>query len=100
MNKTVGGRLRAWRERQKPALSQERAAELVGAPQRTWADWELGGKTPEIDYAEAIERLTGGKIRMRDWARGRRAKRIADRDRERRKREESGPSLDEQAKSA
>jgi transcriptional regulator with XRE-family HTH domain len=71
----VGEKLRVWRE--KVGLSQDEAARRVGTSQRTWGAWEANGTTPEIDFAEAIEKMTNGGISMRDWARGRRRRRKA-----------------------
>lgn len=71
----TGERLRAWR--QKAGLSQEQAAKKVGTTQRSWGAWETD-TTPEIDFAEAIEKLTRGEITMRDWSRCRRKKRRED----------------------
>jgi DNA-binding XRE family transcriptional regulator len=73
---TNGMKLRAWRERS--GLSQARAAAKVGAKQKTWCQWEADATTPEIDFAEAIERLTSGSVAMRDWVRARRKKRQED----------------------
>ncbi len=70
---TNGEKLRAWRER--AGLSQDKAARRVGTSQRTWGAWEANGTTPEIDYADAIEKLTGGAVQMRDWVKSRRKKR-------------------------
>ncbi len=70
---TNGEKLRIWRER--AGLSQADAAEKIGTKQRTWAQWESEGTTPEIDFAEALEKLTGGAVTMRDWVRSRRKKR-------------------------
>ncbi len=67
-----GEKLRAWRVA--AGLSQAKAADRVGTKQRTWAQWE-SGTTPEIDFAESLERLTDGEVAMRDWARSRRRKR-------------------------
>lgn len=69
----TGEKLRLWRERN--GLSQEKAAKRIGAKQRTWASWEKDGATPEVDFAEAIERLTGGEVAIGDWVRSRRRKR-------------------------
>jgi DNA-binding XRE family transcriptional regulator len=87
MDDSTGARLRAWREKHKPRLSQAAAAKEIGTTQRTWADWEAGEYSPEIDFAEAIERLTKGKVCMRHWAATRRAKRNAAR------KDESGTTL-------
>lgn len=91
MDDSTGDRLRDWRRRQKPPLSQAAAAERIGTKQRTWADWETDKSAPDVDFAEAIERLTGRKIRMRDWAEIRRQLRGHRKD-------ESGTSLDRAAK--
>jgi transcriptional regulator with XRE-family HTH domain len=70
----VGQRLRQWRT--KVGISQKVAAEQIGTDQRVWASWEAG-TTPEVDYTEAIERLTKGAVTIRDWVRERRKKRRA-----------------------
>lgn len=69
---TNGEKLRAWRER--VGLSQDQAAKRVGTVQRTWAGWEKS-TTPEVDYCEQIQELTGGEVSTKDWARSRRRKR-------------------------
>ena len=73
----TGAKLRDWRHG--AGLSEAKAAELVGCTQRTWHDWEAKGKTPEVDFAEAIERVTGGIVSIRDWVMSRRRKRARDR---------------------
>lgn len=73
---TNGEKLRAWRDRS--GISQADAAEKIGTKQRTWASWETDGTTPEIDFAEALEKLTTGAVTMRDWVRSRRKKRNED----------------------
>ena len=70
----VGQRLRQWRT--KVGSSQKVAAEQIGTDQRGWASW-VAGTTPEVDYTEAIERLTKGAVTIRDWVRERRKKRRA-----------------------
>jgi transcriptional regulator with XRE-family HTH domain len=74
MDDSIGARLQAWRTAK--GLSQAGAAKMIGAKQRTWADWESGLSSPEVDFAEAIERLTDRTIRMTDWAESRRARRL------------------------
>jgi transcriptional regulator with XRE-family HTH domain len=69
-----GERLRIWRDSK--GLSQQEAAKLVRTKQRTWASWEHDGATPEIDFAEDLERVTDGFVAMRDWARSRRRQRL------------------------
>lgn len=73
---TMGERLKGWRT--KNGLSQRVAAEKVGTGQRTWADWETG-TTPEVDYLEALEKLTDGAVTIKGWAKERRAERTTDR---------------------
>lgn len=73
---TTGEKLRAWRA--KRGISQASAAALVGTTQRTWGQWESDGTTPEIDYCDAIEKLTSGAVTMKDWARSRRKQRRGD----------------------
>lgn len=74
-NAAMGKRLKAWRKRL--GISQEGAAKRLGTSQRTWAAWELGS-TPEVDYCEALEDLTGGEISISDWVESRRKKRRSD----------------------
>lgn len=76
MDDSTGSRLRAWRERQEPKLSQTAAAERIGTKQRTWGDWETDKAAPDVDFAEAIERMTGREVRMCDWAEIRRQLRL------------------------
>jgi transcriptional regulator with XRE-family HTH domain len=61
----ASGLLRAWRELR--GLSQDEAAEMVGATQGAWWSWEHGKKRPEADFMFEIERLTRGKVKARDW---------------------------------
>jgi len=72
---TTGEKLRNWRNRE--GLSQDQAAKKVGTTQRTWGAWE-DGSTPEADFIESIEKLTGGAVAFRDRARSRRKKRRED----------------------
>ena len=70
---STGEKLRAWRDR--VGLSQQKAAEKVGTVQPAWRQWECGSRSPDIDFAAAIERVTDGEITMQDWARERRVQR-------------------------
>lgn len=56
-------------------LSQKDAAALVPVSPAAWCDWEQGKKVPDIEKAEAVERLTG--IPMRAWSEFARTKRLA-----------------------
>ena len=70
--------LKTWRESQEPRLSQEAAGLRVSVSAATWCDWENGNKTPTVDRAEDLEKLTEGAVTVPMWsehARDRRAKR-------------------------
>jgi transcriptional regulator with XRE-family HTH domain len=72
--------LKAWREAQIPSLSQAAAGKRIGVTAPTWCDWEQGKKSPTVDRAEDIEKLTGGAVTVPMWAeftRDRRAERAA-----------------------
>jgi len=62
----VGAKLKRWRERK--GLSQAAAGALVGCSQAMFGALEKGSKKPGVDLALAIERETGGGVRVRDWA--------------------------------
>jgi DNA-binding XRE family transcriptional regulator len=69
--KVQGEKLAAWRVSQigkdGKRLSQAAAAKRVNASQGAWAAWERGKKAPDPNLANAIERLTKGKIPARAW---------------------------------
>ncbi len=65
-------RLKAWRAA-RPGLSQEAAAEMVGATQKSWDAWEDGLKAASLSFAFKLEALTEGAVPATGWAR-RRAK--------------------------
>lgn len=65
--------LKNWRERRE--LSQKDAAGLIPVSPAAWCDWEQAKKVPDIEKAEAVERLTG--IPMRAWSEIARTKRLA-----------------------
>lgn len=88
-----GERLRAWRK--KDGRSQTACAEAIGTTQSAWASWERDESFPEVDYVDAVERLTDGYVRVVDWAKARRAKRVADR-----AKDESGTDVAKAAKAA
>jgi transcriptional regulator with XRE-family HTH domain len=90
---TTGARLRAWRE--KIPRSQTSCAAEAKTSQSTWASWERDEAIPEVDYCETIERMTDGYVRVADWAKARRTKRMADR-----AKDESGTDVDAAAKAA
>jgi transcriptional regulator with XRE-family HTH domain len=82
---TTGARLRAWRKKQVvdgKERSQTSCAEEIKATQSAWAAWERDESFPEVDFADAVERMTDGYVRVVDWARARRAKRVADKARD------------------
>lgn len=59
--------LKAWRV-EDAKLTQAEAARLARVTPATWCDWESGKKVPTVDRAEDIEKLTGRKVRVPDWA--------------------------------
>jgi transcriptional regulator with XRE-family HTH domain len=61
----ASGLLRAWRTDK--GHSQDEAAELIGATQGAWWSWEQGKKRPELEFMLAIEKLTRGRVKVRDW---------------------------------
>lgn len=65
--------LKNWREKQ--GLSQAEAAEKAGVTAPTWCDWEQGKKSPTVDRAEDLERVTGGAVTVPMWAEFTRARR-------------------------
>lgn len=66
-------KLKKWRADEKLTLAV--AAEKAGVQASAWFDWESGNKTPTVDRAEDIERVTGGAVTVGDWATHNRAKR-------------------------
>lgn len=65
--------LKTWREEQ--ALSQADAAEKAGVTAPTWCDWEQGKKSPTVDRAEDLEKVTKGAVTVAMWAEFTRARR-------------------------
>lgn len=71
---TQGAALRRWRKAAK--LSQRKAATRLAefnderreATQSSWWSWERGEKAPDIFFAFAIERMTGGLVMAEGWA--------------------------------
>jgi transcriptional regulator with XRE-family HTH domain len=66
--KANGQKLKQWRERQVPKLSQQKAAEMIGTFQGTWAPWEKGTRGPDVHHALEIEKLTDGEVPASGWA--------------------------------
>ena len=64
--RTAPEELKAWRL--ESGLSQEEAGDRIGVSAPTWCDWERGNKIPRADKIEAIEVLTGRRVRLADWA--------------------------------
>lgn len=58
--------LKRWREAVE--LSQAQAAERAGVTAPTWCDWEQGKKSPTVDRAEDLERVTDGAVTVAMWA--------------------------------
>jgi transcriptional regulator with XRE-family HTH domain len=65
--------LKKWREDRE--LSQAEAAEKAGVTAPTWCDWEQGKKSPTVDRAEDLERVTEGAVTVPMWAEFTRARR-------------------------
>ncbi len=61
-----GKRLHDWRA--KDGRTQGACAIAVGCSQAVFSEWESERKTPGIRFAFAIEKLTKGAIKARDWA--------------------------------
>lgn len=75
--------LKKWREAQDPKLTLAEAGERAGVTAPTWFAWEAGEKSPTVDRAEDIEKLTSGAVTVSMWAeftRARRAERETSRD--------------------
>lgn len=70
---TAHERLTAWRSAR--GISQQEAAEAIGATQSAWASWESGRRRPNVDFAAALAVLTD--IPFAAWARRRRRVREA-----------------------
>jgi transcriptional regulator with XRE-family HTH domain len=63
---TASERLAAWRKRE--GISQSEAARRAGICQPTWSELEGGrAKRVSVPTAAAVERLTGGAVRIGDW---------------------------------
>lgn len=65
--------LKKWRE--SLDLSQAQAAERASVTAPTWCDWEQGKKSPTVDRAEDLERVTDGAVTVAMWAEFTRARR-------------------------
>lgn len=63
--KTNAEKLKAWRASQ--GISQAKAAERVGAAQKSWDEWEDGIKVPGLRYVVRIERETDGAVPAIGW---------------------------------
>src|SRR5688572_3948478 len=78
-----GERLAAWRTSQigpdGRRLSQAAAALRIRASQGAWAAWERGKKAPDPNLANAIEKLTKGKVVARAWVFPRKSSLVAKR---------------------
>lgn len=62
-----GKKLQAWRL--KKGLTQHAAASLIGANQATWSEWESEKKSPRVEHAFEIQRVTRGAVKAQEWAR-------------------------------
>ena len=60
--------LREWRRKAK--LSQGALGAKLGVTQVTVSRWETGIERPAYDTAAALEKVTGGKVKMASWVRG------------------------------
>jgi transcriptional regulator with XRE-family HTH domain len=56
MAESISNRLRKWRKRRK--LTQIEAAELIGAPVKTYIDWEHGRHAPRGLALESVLKKT------------------------------------------
>lgn len=73
---TQGEALRKWRLSQPGGPSQRACADRLAefndekrkASQNAWCSWENGEKSPDIFFAFALERMTGGRIMAQGWA--------------------------------
>jgi DNA-binding XRE family transcriptional regulator len=63
---TQGRRLKAWRE--KAGLTQKQVAERLGVQQGTYAAYELDMRSPRVDIAARIDRMTDGTVSVFGWA--------------------------------
>ncbi len=71
---TQGLALKAWREAN--GLTQRQAGERLAdfndekrtARQAAWWSWERGEKSPDLFFAFALERMTGGRVMAQGWA--------------------------------
>ena len=68
--------LRKWREAQDPKLTLAEAGERAGVTAPTWFAWEAGEKSPTVDRAEDLEKLTEGAVTVAMWAEFTRARRV------------------------
>ena len=57
-------RLQEWREREQ--LSRAVVAQTLDVSAETVRLWECGQFTPRLDVAMRIEKMTGGKVALRD----------------------------------
>lgn len=63
---TAPEKLKKWREKQK--LSQAAASAMINVTAPTWCDWEGGHKSPTVDRAEDLEKLTKRAVTVSMWA--------------------------------
>lgn len=68
-------RLKKWRKDN--AITQDDAAARIQSTQGAWTSWERGVRAPDLIFAFAIEKLTGGEVTAESWAVGRPTSRIA-----------------------
>lgn len=71
----AGTRLKKWRDDN--GVSQAVAAARIQSTQGAWTSWERGVRAPDLIFAFAIEKLTGGVVKAESWAVGRPTSRIA-----------------------
>lgn len=62
---TTPGLLRDWRKQR--GLTQSDLATRLGVSGATLSDWEAGKKTPRIESAVRIERVTEGAVPVGAW---------------------------------
>lgn len=59
--------LRDWRKAR--SLSQAELAKRIGVSQAAYCLWELGQRLPKLPHLYAIQRVTRGAVKLKDWVR-------------------------------
>lgn len=63
----MANRLKEWRERQEPKLTQRQFGEQIGVTQQAVDKYESGERMPEPDVMVAIFEATGGAVGPADF---------------------------------